>query len=204
MKKILTLTLLISSTAIAQEKWDYKQDVVFAATHDPSMVHLKDGRKLEVFYGPVKWEELNTWKAGRAISIAYNLHSGVVLFDPASGKKVPILSGLAEHPIDILLAKCLNVEQTTHGMSECYGSSIKMWDKALNQHYSQLTGELNAKGKEDLKQAQRAWLKFRDLQITAIASVYSDSGTMRSISGGEKVMQLTKDQALRLASMVNR
>ena len=204
MKKFLTLMLLLSSTALAQEKWDYKQDVIFLDTHDPSLVYLKDGRKIEVFYGPVKWEELSGWKAGRAISIAYNLNSGVVLFDPASGKKVPILSGLAEHPIDILLAKCLNVETTTVGMHGCYGNSIKMWDKALNQHYSQLIGVLEAQGKEDLKQAQRAWLKFRDLQITAIASAYSDSGTMGRLSGGEKVMQLTKDQALRLASMVNR
>ncbi len=204
MKKLLALTLLISSAAIAQEKWDYKQDVVFAATHDPSMVHLKDGRKIEVFYGPVKWEEVNAWKAGRTISIAYNPNSGVVLFDPASGKKVPILSGLAEHPVDIILNKCLNVETTTAGMNGCYGESIKMWDKELNLHYSQLLGVLDPKGREDLKQAQRAWIKFRDLQITAIGSVYSESGTMGSISGGARVMQITKEQALRLSSMVNR
>lgn len=203
MKNLLALILLTSSAAIAQEKWDYKQDVVFDSTHDPSMVHLKDGRKIEVFYGHVKWEEVNDWKAGRAISIAYNLNSGVVLFDAATGKKVPILSGLAEHPVDILLKKCLNVETTTAGMGGCYGDSIKMWDKELNLHYSQLLSTLDAKGKEDLKQAQRAWIKFRDLQITAIGAVYSDSGTMGSISGGAQVMQITKDQALRLSNMVN-
>lgn len=67
-----------------------------------------------------------------------------------------------------------------------------------------LATALDAKGKEDLKQAQRAWIKFRDLQITAIGSVYSESGTMGGISGGAQVMQITKEQALRLSSMVNR
>jgi len=57
---------------------------------------------------------------------------------------------------------CANA-QTTAEMRDCAGREYKKADDELNKVYKQLMSKLNDEGqKEALKQAQQAWLKFRD------------------------------------------
>jgi len=62
-----------------------------------------------------------------------------------------------------------------------------IWDRELNISYQMLYGQLDAKGKKDLKQAQRHWIQIRDLNLKLVQSNLSqEDGTMyRLINAGE-------------------
>ena len=61
-----------------------------------------------------------------------------------------------QNPIDQQLNQCLNKESSTAGMSQCYSSANKAWDKEMNAQYSQLMKKLTGEPKDKLRNAQRA------------------------------------------------
>jgi Uncharacterized protein conserved in bacteria, COG3755 len=60
---------------------------------------------------------------------------------------------------------------TQGDMNECAYRDLKREDQALNAAYNAYHARLDAKQKEQLKNAQLAWIKFRDLACT-----YDSSG----------------------------
>ena len=64
-------------------------------------------------------------------------------------------------PIDQQLQQCLDKESSTAGMSQCYGSANKAWDKEMNMQYNQAMKKLTGEPKDKLRAAQRAWLADR-------------------------------------------
>ncbi len=203
---LLTGALLLSSmpaSALAAEKWDYQQEVSYQEYHDPLMVWLSDGRKLAVSLGTIKFEEIDAWKRGRKLSLVYQSGAGVALLDIQSGKKLPVLSGWQKHPIEHLQNLCIDKNPSTLGMVDCTQLASKRWDAELNFAYGKLQKQLSADGKESLKLAQRQWLKFRDEQTKAIQAIYRErDGTIWQTVAAQSLLELNKEQALRLMSFI--
>jgi uncharacterized protein YecT (DUF1311 family) len=63
-------------------------------------------------------------------------------------------------------------------MTICWGKQYKAADAALNQVYKQLVAKLDDQERAQLKEAQTAWLKYRDTNCDFVADQYK-GGSMR-------------------------
>ncbi|MBZ6392549.1 MAG: DUF1311 domain-containing protein [Pantoea dispersa] len=107
-----------------------------------------------------------------------------------------------QNPIDQQLNQCLNKESSTAGMSQCYSTANKAWDKEMNAQYSQLMKKLTGEPKDKLRNAQRAWLAYRDSWTEASRSYFlSSQGSMAALSVGAQGVSLVRNQALMLQSI---
>ncbi len=105
-------------------------------------------------------------------------------------------------PIDQQLQQCLDNESSTAGMSQCYGSANKSWDKEMNVQYNQAMKKLTGEPKDKLRAAQRAWLAYRDSWMEASRSYFvSSQGSMAALSIGAQGVNLVRNQALMLQSI---
>ena len=109
-----------------------------------------------------------------------------------------------KHPIDVQFDKDIDKNSSTHGMVAAYQNALKSWDKELNKHYQKLMAGLDAAGKANLKDSQRAWILYRDKEIHNIVEYYAKvEGTMfRTISAAART-NLTKNRALSLSYMAD-
>jgi uncharacterized protein YecT (DUF1311 family) len=102
---------------------------------------------------------------------------------------------------------------TTIGMKECTGREIALWDERLNKAYrAALTSELGEQdvvrdsgkpkltGADILRDAQRAWVAFRDKKCDA-AGLPMEGGTGAGLLSGDCYLQETARQALWLEDM---
>lgn len=70
--------------------------------------------------------------------------------------------------------------QTQLEMNEESYKAFRKADVALNVAYKRLLGELDAEGKKNLQEAQRAWIKFRDAECESAADDYR-GGSIRPL-----------------------
>ncbi|MBN7769295.1 DUF1311 domain-containing protein [Marinobacter daepoensis] len=200
MHKLLFFLILVSGTTLAQPTWDYQENVEYLANGDPSRIWLADGRKVEVIYEPIPWEEVDSWAEGKPLILGYRTGVGTLLHDPKTGKEIPVLSGLAQHPLDRILDQCLEENWTTLGMIECYGATHARWDAELNAHYKRLMNTLSPRQQALLRQSQKAWIAFKDAQLVSIHAIYDRDGTIWRVVQAQQAMKVTKEQAQRLNS----
>lgn len=200
--RIVVLTLALLFFAQPAQPWTWSQPVVYQEYHDPSFVWLRDGRKLQVdFSAAVPWAAVNKWPAGKPLELVYDTESGLRLVDPESKTPLPVVAGLEKHPIDLALEACLQKDDTTAGMSECYAEAESRWDQELNRAYRALLAPLDEQSRKKVQDAQRAWLSFRDGQLSAISSIYgARQGTIWHITAARQSMEVVREQALRLGS----
>lgn len=112
-----------------------------------------------------------------------------------------------EHPIDTWYNKCIEDDGSTMGMIACADSSAVLWDIELNKNYNLLMDMLGETAKEDLRDAQREWMKFRDKEWKAISSYYEyvyeimEGGTMYPMLAAGARAEVVRKRALELKSM---
>lgn len=84
----------------------------------------------------------------------------------------------------------------TVNMRNVQGEAYQKWDRELNQNYKKLLNLLNEKDKKDLKEAQRAWLKFMSLEDKFLWSnaVYGNRGTMATLVVADRGMSRLRDR----------
>jgi uncharacterized protein YecT (DUF1311 family) len=103
-----------------------------------------------------------------------------------------------ENPIEVQLQKCLDIpaNHTTAGMCDCVFAAEKAWDKELNKYYKLLMDKLPAAEKQQLKEAQRKWLEYRDAEMKLKSGIFGTlNGTMwQNISAGRS-MQIVQQRA---------
>ena len=87
--------------------------------------------------------------------------------------------------------------ETTAGYAICSGVLANILDRELNATWSDLRAVLPAAEFEALRQAQRAWLAWRDDETRAAAARYP-GGSMAAYSGGLRNTQLTAERVARL------
>ncbi len=95
------------------------------------------------------------------------------------------------------LQPCLDASQgITSNMLNCIGTETQLQDKRLNKAYKAVIAQLSSTRKKQLQDAQRAWLKYRDLNCTFYAD--PDGGTMASVIASDCVMTNTASRAKEL------
>lgn len=104
------------------------------------------------------------------------------------------------HPLDIEHQKCVDADGSTAGMHQCLDQILPKWDALLNKYYLQLGGDKNAA----LRQAQLAWIKYRDGETAWVNKKYewiydkAGGGTMWPLLAHSELVEITRQRALKL------
>lgn len=107
-----------------------------------------------------------------------------------------------DDPIDVKLSACLENEMSTQGMVECYGAAYDAWDAALNEAYDALMKTLTEDEASALRDAQRAWIKFRDAESDFLGSLITpDRGTIMRITTNEMMTDMVRQRTQALRSL---
>ena len=91
-----------------------------------------------------------------------------------------------------------NNAQTTRDMVVCAQSDYDMADADLNRYYQEQRASLDEKGKIILRDAQRAWIKYRDAECARVAD-FARGGTLASVLQVSCLADLTAKRANDLA-----
>ena len=109
-----------------------------------------------------------------------------------------------KHEIDQWLEKAMETNLSTAGMRESLNQAREMWDAQMNACYKRLLVKLPKEKQKILKEAQRAWIAFRDADGKAISAIVaSNQGTMFQLLGTDYGYQRVRDRALQLLDYEN-
>lgn len=100
-------------------------------------------------------------------------------------------------PVGAQALDCRNATSQT-AMTICAGQALKQSDAALNQTYSIVMARLSADGKAALRDAQRAWLAYRDKECFFEANG-KDGGSSGSMVATNCAQALTDRRTTDLA-----
>ena len=89
----------------------------------------------------------------------------------------------------------------TAEMVDCMSAETARQDARLTENYKKLMAKLSAKRKKTLLEAQRAWIKFRDLNCRFYYD--PDGGTAALLAGNDCFLQATADRAKELRNLTN-
>ncbi|MEM6615963.1 MAG: lysozyme inhibitor LprI family protein [Pseudomonadota bacterium] len=84
--------------------------------------------------------------------------------------------------LDVASRDCLETpgNDTTFGMSACTSNSYLAWDKVLNDRYAALREKVPSKIFETLRDAQRAWITYRDADCSLAGKAF-EGGTLEPL-----------------------
>ena len=86
-------------------------------------------------------------------------------------------------------------------MNICAGKEYKTADATLNRVYQQLAAKLEAEEKAELKEAQTAWIKYRDNNCEFVANQYK-GGSIRPMILGLCLADVTRNRAAELRTQI--
>jgi uncharacterized protein YecT (DUF1311 family) len=86
-------------------------------------------------------------------------------------------------------------------MNICWGKKYKAADAKLNEAYRQLVAMLDDEQKAQLKEAQTAWLKYRDSNCEFVADEYK-GGSMRPMIHAICLEEVTRNRTDELKSQI--
>jgi uncharacterized protein YecT (DUF1311 family) len=113
----------------------------------------------------------------------------------------------ARYPIDVQLELCLQdtAGRSTAGMRQCCYAAMEAWVEEMNKGYQTLLASLKPEGQAALREAQRAWLTYRDKQFELTNEIYMSEmqGTMYHVVATNNNMELVKERALHLKTMLD-
>src|SRR5258707_13364449 len=89
----------------------------------------------------------------------------------------------------------------TSGMIRCMSDETARQDARLNANYKTLLAKLSANRTKTLLDAQRAWIKFRDLNCEFYYD--PDGGTAARLDSNDCFLQETADRAKELKNLTN-
>jgi len=92
---------------------------------------------------------------------------------------------------------------TTVEMQECLGQKYQKWDTELNLVYKKIRSKLSAARKTKLKEAQLAWIVFRDKSAEFEASE-EEGGSMYSLVHLSVMASLTEQRVENLREILMR
>jgi len=83
----------------------------------------------------------------------------------------------------------------TYEMVDCINAKTAIWDKRLNAAYSQALKDAEPQQRGLLREAQRAWIKFRDAQCDYIGA---EQGSIARIDYAECLRSMTEKRTREL------
>ena len=112
----------------------------------------------------------------------YRLHGIVRTLSVAAALLLPLAVWAAD-PIDDALERCLKTPhgQTTAGMTECTHTAYQAYDRQMNTLYQAVMAKSDPVSREAIRNAQRAWLAYRNAQKAADNAPWrADAGSVAS------------------------
>ena len=91
--------------------------------------------------------------------------------------------------------------QTQAEMTMCWGKEYKAADARLNEAYRRFAAKLDDEEKAQLKNAQLAWLKYRDANCDFVADQYK-GGTMRPMIAAICLADVTNNRTTELKAQM--
>ncbi len=113
--------------------------------------------------------------------------------------------GGKQDPIDKAVDELLDRDPSTMGQRKAFEKGFEMWDEAMNKVYQEVMTALksNKEAKDSLKQAQRAWIAFRDEEFKLLGAVYgAKSGTMYMPLLASSLMEFVKRRTVELRNLL--
>lgn len=107
---------------------------------------------------------------------------------------VPSASGRGQKP------PCSDLDTQTE-MNICAGKEYKAADASLNRVYQQLVKMLEPGEKLQLKEAQTAWIKYRDTNCEFVADQYK-GGSIRPMIYGLCLADVTRNRTSELKTQI--
>jgi uncharacterized protein YecT (DUF1311 family) len=88
---------------------------------------------------------------------------------------------------------------STQGVLKCIDNAYEKWDDELNNYYQKLMDLLDDNARDKLKEAEKRWIEYRNLEFKNIESIYSKKeGTMYLPMQAIDKMDVIKQRALQL------
>ena len=145
-----------TDAAAAKVIWLYSNPVTFISNHDVARIKLQGHDPIDlddVIYHSnnttgkspltpshyLTFDEVNQWKSGREINIAYSSTSGAVLLDPRSGKYIEIIHGLKVHPLECVYQSKVGGGSTME-MVIAANEIIDLWKLEIARIYDRVVG----------------------------------------------------------------
>lgn len=98
--------------------------------------------------------------------------------------------------LDTQLASCQQQAVSTLDNRQCYEAANKAWDSELNKQYRLLLAGQSPAAQSALKNAQRAWVSYRDSYFRGMNSFYQQQeGTIWGLVAAEAKLNVIKDKA---------
>ena len=91
--------------------------------------------------------------------------------------------------------------QTQADMNICWGNEYKKADATLNKTYQQLAAMLEDEEKAQLKNAENAWLKYRDANCEFVADQYK-GGSIRPMIAAICLADVTNNRTTELKNQI--
>ena len=95
----------------------------------------------------------------------------------------------------------LSCDGSTYEMVECLQAKTAQWDQRMNAAYQRMRNAGPVKQREQLLQAQRLWIRYRDANCLYYGL---GDGTIARIEAGDCMYQMTKARALELKGKEDR
>lgn len=194
-----------SAAGADNASWVVANSVTYQANHDPRVIWLADGRRLQVVFGQVRWEEVEAWEAGRPLLLVFHQKRGTLLVDPATRGELPVIGGLGErHPLDELLAKELDDENSTAGLVDAYRRNAARWEGEIDRIYgvvaaARIPPELASK----FQASRAAWHEGRRTHVEAASTLSAlAGGTIWQIESAARAQVLARNHALWLTTLL--
>lgn len=86
-------------------------------------------------------------------------------------------------------------------MNICAGKEYKAADATLNRVYQQLVAKLDSEEKAQLKEAQTAWIKYRDANCAFVGDQYK-GGSIRPMIYGLCLADVTQNRTVELKAQI--
>jgi len=97
----------------------------------------------------------------------------------------------------VMAGDCANAENTL-AIVDCHVARYAAADKELNAVYSEAMKSLSDAEKKKLKEAQKAWLKYRDAGIAFMLETNKDSGSYGNVLITDYKAKLVEKRVLEL------
>ncbi|MBI4863132.1 MAG: DUF1311 domain-containing protein [Candidatus Riflebacteria bacterium] len=110
-----------------------------------------------------------------------------------------------EDPIDREIERSLKMDGSKLGQAQAYNRGHDQWDAELNRVYQKAQALLSAdaEGKKTLKDAQLAWIRFRDAEFKLIDRILDvNAGSVNVPASASARMKIVRERALTLRRRV--
>jgi len=103
------------------------------------------------------------------------------------------LIGLQVIADDASMQRCLDQAQTTIDMRKCTAQELGYQDFLLNKVYKRVMAKLSPLHRKELRDVQRAWIRYRDLKCD-FETIVAEGGSMVAVLALDCNLEMTKQR----------